>query len=147
IRNGNNSSENNVCGAGHFESNSISIKTENSNNTHDTPTSDITDDTSNSDHESMGIDPCTSLSRIFNSETNTKRHKLEQTPINQKVTCNQMVEQSLIQKLIETSCKNNKRANDLARDQIYDEIIEHLSESSQISEADIIKKDANNCIL
>ncbi|RIB03090.1 hypothetical protein C2G38_2049552 [Gigaspora rosea] len=41
---------------------------------------------SNSQHESVGIDPCTStLSRISN--------KSEQTSIDQKVICNQIVEQ------------------------------------------------------
>ncbi|CAG8679151.1 33898_t:CDS:2, partial [Racocetra persica] len=57
---------------------------------------------SNSQHESVDIDPCTlTLSRISNSEASAKAHKSEQTPINQKVTRNQMVEQGLIQELTE----------------------------------------------
>jgi len=54
---------------------------------------------SNSQHEGASSD--STLSRISNSEASSKAHKSEQTPINQKVTRNQMVEQGLIQELTE----------------------------------------------
>ncbi|CAG8665425.1 12966_t:CDS:2, partial [Ambispora gerdemannii] len=51
----------------------------------------ISDNTSSHEHEGASID--STLSRISNSEASVKAHESEQTPINQKVTRNQMVEQ------------------------------------------------------